>query len=239
MPVAVDLFGNEFEHKFLVLDSHYPKCPIIGRDILVDKMKCKLSWCVNNVELVDEDERQRIRILELKNLYRHVDGSPAFVEPVSIELKENVDKLRLRQKPYKLSNKDDMKLIIEDLTRRNIIKRGISEVCSPMFLVPKATGGNRPVSDYRRLNTLTKHVGYPLGLIQDILQGAVGYEIFTVFDFENGFFNLPVTEETGKLTSVVTPDGQFLLLVLGQGLKQSIGLFQWTVKREFAFFFLL
>ena len=209
-------------HNFLVLDSDYPPMPIIGNDILKDKLKSKLVFTVDNLYALSADEVE-IESQKLKGLYSHIDGQTAKVEPVVIKLKEGVNMNHLRQKPYKTNDPVKMKRMENELVSIGIMIPGLSPICSPAFLRPKPENKDRYVVNYKLLNTMTIHVSYPLPLISDYLQSFAEYVIFTVFDFENGFFNIPVTEETGRIISVVSFHRQHFMLTLGQGNKQSVG----------------
>ena len=88
--------------------------------------------------------------------------------------------------------------------------------------------------DYRRLNQNTVQVGYPMALLKDLLQRLNGCTIITLVDMKDWFYNLMVDEETGLLTSFVTNEPQYLMERLGQGIKQSLGLFNHAMNKIFA-----
>eukprot|EP00834_Sanchytrium_tribonematis_P007767 NODE_761_length_4121_cov_0.819741.p1 type:complete len:919 gc:universal NODE_761_length_4121_cov_0.819741:1022-3778(+) len=165
----------------------------------------------------------------LINKYKHIDGMPSTINPVRIELKDNANLTKLRQKPYKCNDVAALEWKLQTMSNSNIIRKGISEICSPMYLIPKSKGNWRPVCDYRLLNAMTKHVGFPMPLLMDQLQRFLGNHYFSKFDQKNGFFNLAVSE----ITSICTTLGQFLMLRLGQGLKQSMGIFAYEIGNAF------
>eukprot|EP00834_Sanchytrium_tribonematis_P005974 NODE_402_length_8060_cov_0.986057.p1 type:complete len:840 gc:universal NODE_402_length_8060_cov_0.986057:3485-6004(+) len=232
--VDLNIHGNSFpQHPFLVLNSHYPSHPIIGRDVLKDKMNCSLVWNLKKASPKIPSKITLNDFYQLIDKYSHDDTRPADVPLARIELVDGADISKLRQLPYKCNNVGVLNAKVDDLLNRNIMYHGISEICSPMFLVAKGNGDWRCVSDYRRVNMATKHVGYPVPLLLDQLQLFEGFEWFSKVDQKDSFFNIGVDKETGELISVCTPNGQYNMLRLGQGLKQSMGIFQYSSTEAF------
>ena len=84
-------------------------------------------------------------------------------------------------------------------------KRGwIEESKSPWvairFLVPKH-GANkwRLVIDYQYLNSCLEGHEFPLPVIEDLLQRQHGNHLWTILDLEDGFHQMPLTEESRPL----------------------------------------
>ena len=87
--------------------------------------------------------------------------------------------------------------------------------------------------DYRLLNQNTEPVGHPMPLIKDLIQRFQGANVFTKIDCKDGYYNIPVTKATGLLTSFVSNDDQYGMTVLGQGLKQSPGIYQCEMQKSY------
>ena len=224
--VSVCIENTMLEVQFVVVDCPtYPPYPILRRDVIANMLNASIVWdgMIDNsydVNLVEN------RLKQIIGNYSHISGMPANVKPVHIDLKVGANIYNLRQKPFGRNQVDEMEKKIFNMLEKNFIERGMSEFSLPCFLRPKETKGYRLVTDYRRLNQETVQNGYPMPLIRELLQRFKGATVLTKTDYENAFFNIPVDEETGRLTSMVCLQGLFLMKVLGQGLKQSLGHFQ-------------
>lgn len=71
-----------------------------------------------------------------------------------------------------------------------------------MVLVKKRDGSNRLCVDYRELNRKVVRDRYPLPLIEDQLDALKGAKIFSTLDLKNGFFRVPVDEQSRKFTAL-------------------------------------
>lgn len=58
-------------------------------------------------------------------------------------------------------------------------------------------------------------------LIDDRIDGLVNAGVFSVLDLKNGFFHVPVAEESRKYTFFVTSDGQYEFLKIPFGFCNS------------------
>ncbi|XP_076661125.1 uncharacterized protein LOC143365000, partial [Halictus rubicundus] len=63
--------------------------------------------------------------------------------------------------------------------------------------------------NYRELNRQIIKDRFPMSLIEDCIDSLSGARVFSVLELKNGFFHVPVAEESRKYTSFVTPDGQY------------------------------
>jgi len=75
---------------------------------------------------------------------------------------------------------------------------------------------------------------FPLPLIEDLLDRLQSAAVFSTLDLRNGFFHVPVEEESIKYTSFVVPDGQFEFLKVPFGLSNSPAVFQRHIRAVFS-----
>jgi len=70
----------------------------------------------------------------------------------------------IRCKPYPLPHtlRDDVKSEVEEMCRLGVIERSNSPYSSPLLLVKKKDGTNRPVVDFRQVNKVTLFDAEPL-----------------------------------------------------------------------------
>ena len=144
--------------------------------------------------------------LELKEGSKHVAFSPIRAVGLREEaLKENV----------------------QGFEKRGWIENSKSPWVARGFLVPKP-GVNkwRLVIDYRYLNSCLEGHEFPLPVIEDLLQRQHGNHLWTILDLEDGFHQMPLTEESRPLTAFCTPWGVYQWNVLPMGVKVGPQVYQ-------------
>ena len=146
------------------------------------------------------------------------------------------DNQLIQFKPRRLSYTDKAKVsnIIEKLKVDGIIRESSSEYSSPIVLVRKKNGEVRMGVDYRALNRIMARDNYPLPLIEDLLGNLREKRYFSSMDLKNGFYHIPMAQESIKYTSFVTPIGQFEYLKMPFGLKIGPQQFQHFINDIFA-----
>ena len=97
-----------------------------------------------------------------------------------------------------------------------------TEWCAPGFFVAKKNGDIRLVIDYTKLN---KHVRRPVHTFpstQEILSGIdPTSKVFAKLDATQGYHQVPLDEESSKLTTFLLPSGRFRFLRAPMGLSCS------------------
>ena len=91
--------------------------------------------------------------------------------------------------------------------------------CSPMVPVPKPSSGVRICVNLKRLNTAVKRECYVLPTIDDILYKLRGSTVFSSLDAASGYWQLPMSDESGH----------FRFLRLPFGLSSASEIFQWDM----------
>jgi len=85
-------------------------------------------------------------------------------------------------------------------------------------IVPKKNGSYRVCVEYRLLNQkIVKH-RFPMPLVEGKIDCLRGAQVFSLIDLTNGFFHVPVEEESRKYTAFVIPDGHYEFMVTLFGL---------------------
>ena len=115
--------------------------------------------------------------------------------------------------------------MVGGLIDTGVIKRyeGNSDWCSPAFFVPKPDNVRvRLVTDFTELNKYVKRPVHLFPSSSDIMQ-AIPPEakLFAKFDAVNGYFQLPLDEESQALTAFLLPEGKFVYCVAPMGLNAS------------------
>ena len=98
----------------------------------------------------------------------------------------------------------------------NSVERGILEKVeeqtvwvSQMAVVRKSNGKMRICIDPYSLNKVLVRERYKLPTFEDILPELHNAKIFTKLDVKKAFYHVKLTEESSKLTTMITPFGSF------------------------------
>ena len=81
--------------------------------------------------------------------------------------------------------------------------------CAPMVVVPKANGTVRICVDLTKLNESVRRERHPLPAIEQILAQLTGAQQFSKLDANSGFWQIPLSPESARLTTFITPFGRF------------------------------
>ena len=95
-----------------------------------------------------------------------------------------------------------------------------------LHLVKKPDGSYRATGDYRPLNDKTHLCGYPLPNIQNFVGNLTGSSVFSKLDMIKAFYNIELSPESSKKTTMVTPWGAFQYRRLAMGLRNSAQSYQ-------------
>jgi len=117
-------------------------------------------------------------------------------------------------------------ILINSLLSSGIIVRvppnEIVEWCSPGFFVPKPNGKVRLVVDYRHINQFIDRPVHPFPSCKDILRNIKpDSRWFLKFDAVHGYFQIPLDEESSKLTTFLLESGKFRFTRAPMGLNPS------------------
>uniref|UniRef100_A0A1B6LBJ4 Reverse transcriptase domain-containing protein n=1 Tax=Graphocephala atropunctata TaxID=36148 RepID=A0A1B6LBJ4_9HEMI len=169
-------------------------------------------------------------IKEYPNVFT-TDIGEAIDFQYEIKLKDK-EVVRLRPYPLGLPKMKQLKEIIDDLLRQNIIRPSLSSYSSPTFLVQKpGSDKQRMVVNYSKLNSKLERVNYPIGDLHDTYHYLEGAEYFTVLDLSNSFHQIKLSENCKHLTSFSTPFSSYEWIRVPYGLHCGSGLLSSYINR--------
>ena len=97
-----------------------------------------------------------------------------------------------------------------------------TEWCAPGFFVAKKNGDLRLVIDYTRLNKFVHRPVHTFRSTQEILSGIdPDSKVFAKLDTTQGYHQVPLDEDSSKLTTFLLPSGRFRFLRAPMGLSCS------------------
>ena len=80
-------------------------------------------------------------------------------------------------------------------------QREPAEWCSPIVPVLKPNGQVRLYVDLKKLNMAIERERYVILTLQDIFHNMNGSTVFTSFDVASGYWQMPLDENSSKLTT--------------------------------------
>ena len=167
-------------------------------------------------------------------LFSDLDANPVKCSPLHITITEDAKPFSIataRRVPFPIPNKVKAEL---DRPEKADIIHPIEEPtdwCASIVPVLKKDGLSvRITTDFKEFNKAIKRERYQIPTLEDLLQRLKGAKVFSKLDARSGFFQLPLDEESQKLTTFITPFGRYFYKRLPQGISAAPEVFQRTVE---------
>ena len=148
---------------------------------------------------------------------------PMSGEPMKIYLKDNVQPTAVRTaRNIAFAYREKVKEELDKMEQKQIIvplKEEPTDWCHPMVVVEKPSGGIRICVDYSKLNEHVKRPSHPLKTPKDAVNNiSPGSKYFSTFDATQGYWQIPLHEESQHLTTFITPWGRYMFRRAPMGL---------------------
>jgi len=190
-------------------------------EIVPDKKDTKLSNL--KTDFGHEADQRLLKIIQ--QVENDKVPSPTEEHYVKVNLKnESIYVFTPRRFAY--GERLQMREIIDDLLRQEIIKPSKSPYCARVVPVRKRNGTLRLCIDLRPLNSRIVKQRYPFPLIEDCISRIGDKSVFTLLDLKDGFHHLKIYPEHTIYFAFATPDGQYEYLRLPFGFCEAPAEFQ-------------
>ena len=146
-----------------------------------------------------------------------------------IQLKDNAQ-------PYPLSTTrrvalpllPKVKAELQRMERMRVISKieEPTDWCAGMVVIPKPNGKIRICVDLTKLNESVQRSRHILPSVEETLAKLQNARIFTKLDSNSGFWKIPLSKDTAKLTTFITPFGRFHFNQLPFGITSAPEYFQ-------------
>uniref|UniRef100_A0A8C1WPE3 ribonuclease H n=1 Tax=Cyprinus carpio TaxID=7962 RepID=A0A8C1WPE3_CYPCA len=137
----------------------------------------------------------------------------------------------VRQRPYRIpeARRHAVEREVREMLKLRIIEPSRSPWSSPIVMVPKPDGTLRFCNNFRRLNEVSEFDGYPMPLVDELLERLGRAWFISTLDLTKGYWQVPLTEAAKPKPAFSTPSGHWQYRVLPFGLHGAPATFQWMM----------
>lgn len=148
------------------------------------------------------------------------DDPPARVEPLRIQLKEGTTPIRCKQRKYAPLQRQFIREHVAQLAKNGLVKENRSARWASA-VVPVCKPGSkdefRLTIDYRAVNQATVPIAGTMPDVAAVMSNVNGAVAMANFDMKNGFWQLPLSEESQEVLSFMTDEGVYTPTRVPQG----------------------
>ena len=166
---------------------------------------------------------------EFQDIFSDVPGRTNLVRH-RIQLTSNVP-VRKRPYPVPYAMRQELDKEIDDMIRLGVIEPSTAAYASPMLLVRKSDGSNRPCVDFRDLNQITVFDAEPMPQADEIFAKLAGDKFFSKFDLSKGYWGIEVEPESRDCTSFITHRGLYRFVTMPFGLVTAPSTFSRAMRK--------
>ena len=183
---------------------------------------------LENCQGTEQDKRSLVELLlKYKEILTKSGDTLGYTTAIEHHIK-TVDNIPVQQ-PYRRippHQWNEVKLHLQELCVKGIIRESSSNYSSPIVLVRKPSGELRLCVDFRELNRKVPRDAFPLPRISEILDSLHGAKYFSTIDLASAYNQIKVAAEDQHKTAFTTPMGLYEHIRMPFGLSNSPATFQ-------------
>lgn len=216
--------GLDGNVKFVIVEQ--ASAPILGLNAC---KKLNLLQKVDNVSVSDKNSL-------INNNKTVFEGTGKIPYHYKIVLKKDATPFVSSCRRVPETVKPKLKLALDSLEKNGIICKmeQPTEWVNNIVLVEKTDGKIRICLDPVHLNENICSDQFPIPTLDDLSVKLKGKSIYTVLDLKEGFYHVPLDEQSIKYCTFITPFGKYAFKRLPFGLKVSPEVFQRVNEKMFA-----
>ncbi|XP_042878233.1 uncharacterized protein LOC122257193 [Penaeus japonicus] len=172
--------------------------------------------CVN-ADLTEQQKADVRRILsKFQSVFTDVPGKTSVIDH-KVKL---YDEKPIRSKPYPVpfALQKGIEEDVERMLRLGLVEYSMSPYSTPMIAVKKKDGTNRLCLDFRKINKITVFDAEPMPNQSAIMTKISNSKYFSKIDLSKGYWQIPLSEESRKVTAFQTSKGLLQFTVMPFGL---------------------
>ena len=209
--------GKMYDLRVLVVPGSGPN--LLGGDWL-EKLLIDISATCNQIEWTDLNQ-------EIAELLKPGLGT-LKIATAKLYLKQNSTPHFMKARSVPLTIREKVEVELERMVATSVIKPVcFSEWASPIVPVLKRNGQVQICGDFKQtVNPVLQIDKYPIPNIDDLYSKVSGGRYFMRLDLSDAYLQVPLDEESQKLTTINTHKDIFMYTRLCFGIASSPGVFQ-------------
>ena len=193
-----------------------------NRILDADYSKVDIPTMVAELDITESSKRKLQTTLEkFPELFGGGLGCLKNHRPATIKLKAGSKPYQGRfynfPRAYELAARKEIERMVKIGVLKKLPWDNDSPWCCPTFGVPKKTGDIRIVTDFRKMNECIEQHPFPIPRINEQLQKLEKFKSATALDLSQGFYTIPLDEESQKICTTILPWGKYSYKQLTMG----------------------
>lgn len=197
-------------------------------------IQCAQKETFENVHLspdlsTEQETEMREILKEFPEVFTDIPGKTNLVE-CDIKLTSQ-DPIKVKQYPMPYSMTEEVKKEVQQMLQLGVIEHSDSPYSFPLVMIRKKDGTNRCCIDFRQLNRISVFDAEPMPNAEEMFSKVAGHQYFSRLDLTKGYWQVPMSDSSKKLTAFSTPLGLFQFRTMPFGLVTAPAVFSRLMRK--------